>query len=186
MWIATDSARVEERMRGLGANVLRTGPASNGTRRVALAAERLDVDVVLNVQGDQPAVDPAHIRVLASIMDRAVLGTIASTWPAGVDPRGTARVKIAVEEGYATDFSRHPIPGQSLRLHLGLYGYSQAMLRRVTSLPIGVRACAEGLEQLTWLEAGLPICVGCVGPAAPAVDTMEQLEEVRSILQSTP
>lgn len=176
VWVATDSDAIEAAVTGFGGAVIRTGPALNGTHRVGEAAEAIEADAFLNVQGDQPLLDPESVRALAGRVGSAAIATIAAPLPveAQADP---ARVKVWIRDGWATDFSREHRP--NARLHVGLYGFTREALRRVISLPIGARARAEGLEQLTWLEAGLPVGVELVGATASAVDTPEHLERVR-------
>lgn len=181
--VATDDDAIAETIAAYGGTVVRTGPAANGTRRVALAAAGFEADVIVNVQGDQPLVDPAAIHaVFRAVCTHASIATLAAPWPDGVPRTSAAHVKVWRDRnGFATDFSRHPLrPGAGL--HVGLYGFPRSVLHRVTSCPVGERARVEGLEQLTWLEARQPIFVGLVAEAASAVDTPEQLARVRAIL----
>jgi CMP-2-keto-3-deoxyoctulosonic acid synthetase len=180
--VATDSAEIAAVITAFGGEVALTGPAANGTLRVAEVARGRTEPVVLNVQGDQPLLDPDHVRLVASLVrgeSGPTIATLAARWPDDVDPADHHHVKVRVtDDGLAADFSRDPL-GAPHRLHLGIYAFTRAALDRVTALAIGDRARAEGLEQLTWLEAGLPIRVGRVGLTAPAVDTAEQLADVR-------
>ncbi|MCB9675410.1 MAG: NTP transferase domain-containing protein [Alphaproteobacteria bacterium] len=175
--VATDSDAIASAVEGFGGEVARTGAAENGTQRVALAIAGRDWTHVLNVQGDQPRLDPEHVRALARLAATADLATVAADLDPAVrdDP---SVVKVRIEAGRAVDFRRDAPPGYTHR-HLGLYAFTRDALLRVTSRPVGARARAEGLEQLTWLEGGWSIQVVCVGSSAPAVDTLAQLEAVR-------
>lgn len=175
--MATDAHEVLDEVARFGGIAVHTGPAANGTLRCAAAMG--SAQVVLNVQADQPLLDPAHVRALAERMQTAELGTVVTPWEG--DPEERARVKAVLDGDRAVDFYRGPLPTPRWR-HLGLYGFSRAMLQRVASLPVGQRAREQGLEQLTWLDAGLPIHVVRVERAATAVDTPEQLARLRARL----
>ncbi|MEZ4320195.1 MAG: NTP transferase domain-containing protein [Myxococcota bacterium] len=180
--VATDSPEIAEVVQSFGGDVWTTGPAASGTHRVAEVARRLDRAIFVNVQGDQPRVSPFHIRDLVAHMERsgAEIATVATPLRPGErdDP---AVVKVAMHPGtpVARDFRRDDAPGFDHR-HLGLYAYTREALLRVTSGPVGTRARAEGLEQLTWLEGGASIHVVLVDAAASSIDTMVQLERARA------
>lgn len=180
--VATDDDRIAEVVAGFGGAVVRTGDHPNGTLRVAEAARSVDAAYVLNVQADQPLLDPHAVRVLAElVVERDCISTLCCPFPVGREV-DRARVKVWVDErGFARDFARDWKADEG-RLHLGLYAFPRDQLSRVTSLPIGERARAERLEQLTWLDAGFPIAVGEVEGAVTAVDTPEQLAAVRTLL----
>lgn len=170
-------------VRAHGGAVFETGDHPNGTRRVAEVARAIPSEVVLNVQADQPLLDPEAVRVLAALVHASGrIGTLASPWPVGVPLSSPDVVKVWIgEDGVAADFSRVARQPGALR-HLGLYGFPRELLLRVTSTPIGERARAEGLEQLTWLDAGQPIVVGEVEQAHASVDTPDQLARARQFL----
>lgn len=174
--IATDSAEVADDVALDGAIVVRTGAADNGTLRVAEAARGRSEAIVLNVQGDQPLLDPAHIRCLVERMRSCAIGTLVTPYTGA--PDDPAIVEAVLDGDRALDFRRMP-QGIPAWRHLGLYGFTRAALDRVNSLPVSARARANGLEQLTWLDAGLEIRVATVSHAEPAVDTPEQLEQIR-------
>ena len=181
VFVATDSSQISSIVEGFGGAVIRTGPAENGTRRVAEAARTLGVRAVLNVQGDQPLLEPAHIQVLAQQMHTAAIATLACSWPETEWREDPARVKVQIEGELAIDFSRTKYTDTGL-LHIGMYGFRTEVLHRVTSLPVSARARTERLEQLTWLEAGWTIGVEEVSQSATSVDTLEQLEQVKKTL----
>jgi 3-deoxy-manno-octulosonate cytidylyltransferase (CMP-KDO synthetase) len=159
----------------------------NGTERVAAASEQVRADGYVNVQGDEPLVDPGAIAAVADLLRRgAEMGTAARPLAAGeaADP---SVVKVVLGEGgRAIYFSRSLIPharnaGEVAPLaHLGIYGYSAASLRRFASLPETPLERAEGLEQLRALYYGQRIDVA-VGPwHSLAVDTPDDLERARA------
>lgn len=179
--VATDHVSVASCVRDLGGEVVLTGPAPNGTARVAEVAHRLGLTRVINVQGDQPLLDPAHVDAVAKGLEGASVATAASELPAGADPADPALVKVVVDRrGRALYFSRLPIPRCGpWRLHVGIYGFAPGAIERCVVAPIEGLARSEDLEQLAWLEAGEGIGVVSVSAAAPGVDTPAQLEALR-------
>jgi 3-deoxy-manno-octulosonate cytidylyltransferase (CMP-KDO synthetase) len=179
--IATDDDRVEAVARRIDAEVVRTGPARNGTHRAALAIGAADTDVVV-VQADQPLLDPVHVRVLVDQLQDAPVATLAA--PLEGDPADPARVKVALgPDGRAAAFSRRPIPeGGPYLVHLGLYGFRSGALARCVAAPTSPRAAEEDLEQVAWLDAGIRIAVAEVDRCPPSVDTPADLERVRRLL----
>ncbi len=175
--VATDDDRVVDALVPLGVDVVRTGPAPNGTARVAAIAPP-DVAVV-NVQGDQPLVDPAHLRLLAGACRGDHVVTLCA--PLEGDPAAPARVKVAPS---LDDFSRRPFPGAAPRIHVGLYAFGPGLVHRCAAAPPSVRSRAEDLEQLAWIDAGVPVRAIPVANATPSVDTPDDLLHLRAILAS--
>ncbi|MDP2304568.1 MAG: 3-deoxy-manno-octulosonate cytidylyltransferase [Pseudomonadota bacterium] len=182
--VATDDARIAEIVRAHGGEAVMTGPCVSGTDRVAEAARNRGARVVVNVQGDEPFVDPTDItRVGAAVSDGTPIATAAAPLTEGVeDP---ARVKVVCDEaGRALYFSRHPIPhGGPWRLHVGIYAFTAAALEAVAGLPPSPLERAERLEQLRWLEAGYRIRVVPVPEGPLSVDTPEDLIRARARLE---
>lgn len=183
--VATDDARIAEVVGAFGGRALLTSPACpSGTDRVAeaarsLAAEGLDFEAVVNVQGDEPFLDPGAIGEVAGLLaatktdGRAPMATLARALEAGEAERPSV-VKVACDlEGYALFFSRAPI-GQNLA-HVGLYAYTRERLEQIAALPVTPLEAAERLEQLRVLEHGLPIAVGRTGWRSAGIDTPEDL-----------
>lgn len=195
--IATDGPKLSEAARAFGAEVVETDPAlPSGTDRVAVAAESLGVDasaVIVNVQGDEPEIDPGHVEQLFGLLERegeagaevATLATLRHDVEGFRDPN---RVKVARRsDGCAVYFSRAPIPfprdlaGSEDRLtaalpwlcHLGIYGFRPAALVAFRGTAPTPLESTERLEQLRFLEMGFRIQVGEVTEAAPGIDTWE-------------
>jgi len=188
--IATDDAEIAAVARRFGAPVAMTSPACpSGTDRVAETVRRLPAaDLIVNVQGDEPEIDPAHIDALIALLESdaaagmATLATPIRTRAMLDDP---ACVKVTFDErGRALYFSRSPIPyprewsdgllsaePPSFHQHLGIYAYRRELLLRMTALPPSRLEKIERLEQLRVLEAGEPLLVGVVAAAARGVDT---------------
>lgn len=176
--VATDHPRIVQVVSAFGGEVVLTGPANNGTRRVALAVGDARVQVV-NVQADQPLLDPAHLEVLLRRLDG---GAPVATLYADLDgdPDDPARVKVVCDDGRAVRFSRSPVPaGGPYRVHVGIYGFGPGWLARCAAAPITDGARAEDLEQVAWLDAGIAIHIDRVDRSTGSVDTPEDLAEVR-------
>ncbi len=183
--VATDDARIADVVRARGGEAVMTGVCVSGTDRVAEAARGRGARVVINVQGDEPFVEPADItRVAAAVSDGVPIATAAAPLLDGAeDP---ARVKVVCDDqGCALYFSRSPIPhGGPWRLHVGLYAFTAAALEAVAGLPPSPLERAERLEQLRWLAAGYRIRVVSVPSGPLSVDTPEDLAHARARLAS--
>lgn len=198
--VATDDPRIVSAVRAFGGEVVLTSPHHrSGTDRLAEAAARLDAEVVVNVQGDEPFLDPGGIDAAVDpLLDDPSLemATLASPLRSAEDLLSPAVVKVVVDgRGDALYFSRSPIPavrgqdpGEAVRRglalrHVGLYVYRRRTLLRLASLPPSPLEEAEALEQLRALHHGirLRVVVREVEPG-PAVDTPEDLERARRML----
>ncbi|HEY5678085.1 MAG TPA: 3-deoxy-manno-octulosonate cytidylyltransferase [Myxococcales bacterium] len=191
--VATDDARIAQAVAAAGFRPLMTDPACrNGTERIAQAARDLPADGYLNVQGDEPLIDPEAIaQVAAMLRAGAQLATLARPLQKGEEDLPQV-VKVVLDSaGRALYFSRSLIPypraaGEVAPLaHIGLYGFSAAALQQFARLPETALERAEGLEQLRALWHGIPIAVGVGDFRSVAVDTPEDLERVRSLFAET-
>jgi 3-deoxy-manno-octulosonate cytidylyltransferase (CMP-KDO synthetase) len=187
--VATPDAEIYDACRAFGAEAAITrADHPSGTDRIAEVAERLDADVYVNVQGDEPLLPAATIRALAAPM-------IEGTYPVGSvfapcpkeETDNPAVVKVVMRlDGSALYFSRHAIPyprgDRRLFKHIGLYAYRRAALEAFVKVEPTPLERAESLEQLRFLEMGYAIQMFEGSGSALAVDTPEQAEEVRRIL----
>ena len=204
--VATDDERITAAVRAFGGEVTLTSPGhATGTDRIAEAARACDAEIVVNVQGDEPMLDPAWMdeALRPVIEDRAVPMSTLSLPLRDVDEMlSPSVVKVVTDaRGDALYFSRSPIPHVRLdggapresadaavkrglaRKHVGLYVYRRETLERFATLPPSPLETAEGLEQLRALEDGVRIrVVATDGRAGVAVDTPEDLERVRRLL----
>jgi 3-deoxy-manno-octulosonate cytidylyltransferase (CMP-KDO synthetase) len=185
--VATDAAEVAAVARARGIDVTMTPPARNGTERVAAAAAAMTLSpgtTVVNVQADEPLVDPGLLRAIAgAVTPRTPIATAAAPLAAeeAADP---ARVKVIVDaQARARQFSRQPIPrGGPYWVHVGVYAFEVGILAAVVALPPTEIEAGEKLEQLRWMQAGYAIAVVRAGHAGPSVDTPSDLERVRAIV----
>ena len=187
--VATDDERIAEAVRSFhGRAVMTRADHPSGTDRVAEVARGLDAEIVVNVQGDEPEIEPSNIDTLVGLLagDPTVrIGTLACPFPADADPSDPNAVKVVLDaRGRALYFSRSLIPyprdtagrptvaGQWL-LHLGIYAYRRSFLLELAKLPPTPLEQREKLEQLRTLENGHAIAVGIVEKAAIGIDTPE-------------
>ena len=189
--VATDDARIVEAVESAGFRALMTDPACrNGTERIAQAARDLPADGYLNVQGDEPLIDPRAIAQVASLLRAgAQMATLARPLqPSEADLPQVVKV-VLDDRRRALYFSRSLIPyprsgGEVAPLaHIGIYGFSSETLQRFAKLPETALERAEGLEQLRALSYGIPIDVGVGDYRSIAVDTPEDLERVRRLFE---
>ena len=187
--MATDDARIAKTVEAAGFRALMTDPACrNGTERIAQAARDLPADGYLNVQGDEPLIDP---RAIARVAELVRSGAEMATLARSLEPGEAARpqvVKVVLDARQrALYFSRSLIPyprreGEVAPLaHIGIYGFSAETLRRFARLEETPLERAEGLEQLRAIWHGIPIEVAVVDHRPAAVDTPEDLERVRRL-----
>ena len=189
--IATDSEEILERCRAHGCHVRMTSVKHrSGTERVHEIAESIDADVYLNVQGDEPMIRAAHIEALVKLLeDPAVpVGTLKTpASPEDISDPNAVKV-VSDRSGRALYFSRSTIPydrdGSRPRYfkHLGAYAYRRPALDRFIALPESSLERAERLEQLRFLENGIPIYAAETPYDSIGVDTEEDLARVVRLL----
>src|SRR5579863_1230839 len=190
--IATDSEEIMNVCRQHGWDAEMTSPAHrSGTERVHEISGRESADVYINVQGDEPMVRPDQLATLLHVMENpaAQVGTVM-TPAANVDISNPNAVKVVTDlTGRALYFSRATIPfdrdGAKPKYfkHLGLYAYRKPALDSFVTLPESALEKSERLEQLRFLENGIPIYVGETPHDSVGVDTEEDLERVLALLQ---
>jgi 3-deoxy-manno-octulosonate cytidylyltransferase (CMP-KDO synthetase) len=189
--VAADDERIAAALRPYGTRVELTRPDHpSGTDRVAEVARGLEAQIVVNVQGDEPEIEPAAVDVLIELMRRspwAEMATLATPFPRGEDPGDPNLVKVVVgRDGRALYFSRSPIPHArddagaervAPLLHIGLYGYRRPFLQKLAEYRPTPLEETEKLEQLRVLEYGHTIVVGVVDRRSHGIDTPRQYAE---------
>lgn len=200
--VATDSEDVAATCRAFGAEVVLTATTHpSGTDRVAEVAALpayAHADVVVNVQGDEPFVEEAHVAAAVGLVrDGWPIGTIATPMHTAAALADPAVVKVVRRpDGAALYFSRAPVPHVRGRApsaeelasprflrHLGVYAYAPEALQRWVSLPPSDLEQLERLEQLRPLEAGIALGVAIVDEAARGVDTLDDARAAAARLQ---
>jgi 3-deoxy-manno-octulosonate cytidylyltransferase (CMP-KDO synthetase) len=191
--IATDSDEILALCRHHGWSARMTSPQHrSGTERVHEISNALQADVYLNVQGDEPLSRPEHIASLLEVMkDPDVLVGTLKTPAAPIDIPNPNAVKVVTDaRGRALYFSRATIPFDRDNAHppyfkhLGFYAYRKPALDQFVSLPESGLEKSERLEQLRFLENGIPIHVGETSFDTVGVDTEDDLRRVEEILRA--
>jgi len=190
--VATDSEEILESCRRHGWKAQGTSTAHrSGTDRVHEIANSIAADVYINVQGDEPLVRREQIAALIDVMKNPAVqvGTVKTLCPAEEIHNPNAVKVVTAPDGKALYFSRATIPfhrdGAWTRYfkHLGLYAYRKAALELFVSQPESALEKCERLEQLRFLENGIPIYVGETPYDSVGVDTEEDLQRVEEILR---
>ncbi len=195
--VATDDERIVKAVEGFGGEARMTrSEHRTGTERVAEVAAREDGDVFLNVQGDEPLLDPNAIdAAVSSLLEepQASISTVATLIKTPGDIMDPNVVKVVLDfDGSAIYFSRAPIPwvrdtASKIQVrhlkHLGLYVFQREALLEYPTLPQGELERIEQLEQLRWLENGWKIRVTEVEHDAISVDVPEDVTRVEKLLQ---
>ncbi|ANZ14903.1 3-deoxy-manno-octulosonate cytidylyltransferase [Streptomyces noursei] len=193
--VATDDHRIEEVCQQLGIPCLMTGEHATGTDRVAACAQHLQADGYINVQGDEPFIDPAAIDAVSEAVAHLEAATpavnaytpIADT-AAAID-HNVVKVVIGTDSN-ALMFSRQPIPYPrsgypAYFRQLGLYGFTAAGLEVFRELDQGPLERTEGVEMLRFVEHSYNVRMLPVADAGLAVDTPEDLVRAQRLLQRT-
>lgn len=199
LYVATDDQRIYDAVAAFGGKAIMTRPEhSSGTDRLAEAAESINCDIIVNIQGDQPFIDPVMIEeaVEPLLHDPAVvLSTLMCPIVREEELNDPAVVKVVTNQaGNALYFSRSLIPfprndnSRPFYEHVGLYVYRKEMLFKVAALPMTPLEETESLEQLRWLDHGLPIRVietKCQDRdfSGFSVDTAEDLKRAEALFQ---
>ncbi|HEX7183952.1 MAG TPA: 3-deoxy-manno-octulosonate cytidylyltransferase [Thermoanaerobaculia bacterium] len=190
--VLTDDERIARAVEAFGGEWEMTpAECASGTDRIAHAARRWDAAAVVNVQGDEPLIDPEAVtrlaRHLAEHPEDPVVTLAADALPEEIGNPNAVKVVLSLA-GYALYFSRSAVPyprqegGARPLKHLGIYGYQRAALLRLAELPPTPLETSESLEQLRALENGIPIRVLRSERSSPGVDTREDLERVERLL----
>ncbi|MEE9583935.1 MAG: 3-deoxy-manno-octulosonate cytidylyltransferase [Candidatus Brocadiales bacterium] len=193
--VATDDQRIYDVVKGFGGCVRKTSPGHNsGTERVAEVAKELDpdIDIIVNVQGDEPEVRPDMVDTVVSALSddpKAVMSTLANPITSQSELNDPHAVKVVIDNnGYALYFSRSPIPygnhpetdspdeGISFK-HLGIYAYRRDFLINYATLPPTALEKAEDLEQLRAISNGYKVRVSITPHRCHGIDTPEDFEE---------
>lgn len=196
--VATDDARIVDAVKAFGGEAVMTrSDHRTGTERVAEVAAREEGDVFVNVQGDEPLIDPVSIdTAVGALLEEpaAQLATIATPVRHMGDIMDPNVVKTVLDfEGNALYFSRAPIPwvrDTQSRVHvkywkhLGLYVFQRGALLEYPTLPLGELERVEQLEQLRWLENGWKIRVAEVAHDAASVDVPEDVTRVERLMKA--
>lgn len=203
--IATDDPRIVDAVNAAGFDaVITRADHATGTDRIAEVAHNLRADIIVNVQGDEPLIDPETIdRAVQALIDdpEAQISTIWEPITNEADVDNPSVVKVTFDKaGYATNFSRNPNSNPAaeksvstesspdvgllfnFKKHTGLYAYRREFLLQFARWPQTENERRESLEQLRALDRGVKIKVVPAASPSIGVDTLEDLERVRAIV----
>jgi 3-deoxy-manno-octulosonate cytidylyltransferase (CMP-KDO synthetase) len=206
LYVATDDTRIADEVKRFGGNAIMTSPDhKTGTNRCLEAYELisktsgLKYDVIINIQGDEPLLDPAQLETLKGLFtdEYIMMGTLVSAVRDRSDLENDSEVFVVFDKNRnALYFSRSVIPylvnidrahwfdHHTFYKHVGMYAYTPEALEIYASLPPSGLENTEGLEQNRWLENGYSIKIGITSRPGMCVDTQEDLERVRAIIKN--
>ena len=208
VYVATDDERILSAVEAFGGRAVMTRTDhKSGTDRIEEAVEKIEKqgmnkegqgDVIINIQGDEPFVQPSQIKTLMALFDdpETQIGTLGKRFESMEAVKNPNSPKIVTDHrGFALYFSRSVIPfirgievedwlsHYPFLKHLGVYAYRREVLAEVTKLPQGVLEKAESLEQLRWLENGYRIRVGMTEVETVGIDTPADLDRAEQFLK---
>lgn len=202
--VATDDDRIAQTVKEFGGDVCMTSPNHpSGTDRCREVVDKMNINAqaVINIQGDEPFIDPLQIELICRCFDddRIQLATLVKKITSQETLFSPNSPKVIVDKNnFAIYFSRHPIPfirnheaenwlsRHTFFQHIGIYGYSTSALRQITELKPSSLEGAESLEQLRWIENGFRIKTAVTELETVAVDTPEDLQRILKNLTSAP
>jgi len=197
--VATDNKAIYDHVRVFGGNVLMTGEFHNsGTERCVEVVDKLylegeNYDYVINIQGDEPYIEPEQISQVAECFSdpHTQLATLVKKITSPVELSDPNVVKVVVDkDGYALLFSRSVIPfirgkeqhewlsSATFYKHVGIYGYETSVLKKIVTLPVSALEQAESLEQLRWLYHGYRIKTQMTEYESIAIDSPADLLKI--------
>jgi 3-deoxy-manno-octulosonate cytidylyltransferase (CMP-KDO synthetase) len=200
VWVATDDKRIFNAVINFGGNAVMTSVThKSGTDRCAEAAriigEEMSVDVIINIQGDEPFVHSDQIEQLKLCFSVPTdIATLVKKIDTQEELHNTNRPKVVLDKnGFALYFSRSTIPfirnnntnwlkEHDFWSHIGMYAYRAEVLQKLTKLPFGILEKAESLEQLRWLENGFKIMTAPTTHKSIGIDTPEDLDRALQLL----
>lgn len=199
--IATDDVRIADEVKRFGGEFIFTSTNhQSGTDRCAEVIETLPgYDIVINIQGDEPFIEPAQIELLTSCFteEKVQLATLIKSIQSQESVYNPNSPKVVIDvNGRAMYFSRSPIPfirngepgvwaeKHQFYKHIGIYGYRTESLKAITKLPPSSLEIAESLEQLRWIENGFYIQTKVTDLETVAIDTPEDLLKLNKLLKA--
>lgn len=201
--VATDDPRIFDHVKSFGGEVLMTvGDHASGTDRCDEVAKQFpEFEICVNIQGDEPLIDPLQIDLLSTCFKQEQVGiaTLVKKITSSEELHNHNSPKVVLNRNMeAIYFSRAPIPFQrnvdqdswlnhhTYFKHIGIYAYRSAVLSEITKLPVSDLEKAEALEQLRWIENGYKIQAAITAKESLAIDTPEDLTKLLAFLKSAP
>lgn len=191
--VATDDQRIYDHVKELGGEVMMTSTKhQNGTERCGEVIQHFsDIDVVINIQGDEPLIQPQQLDTVLELFNdddaEVEIGTLVKKMDDEHELKNPNRIKVVLDsEKNALYFSRSPVPfrkeGGSFYKHIGIYAWRTAILKDILALNPTELEKSESLEQLRWLYNGFKIRTAETTIETPNIDTPEDLQNVLKAL----
>jgi len=190
--VATDDERIFKEVESFGGKVVMTYTEhKNGTERCAEVAAKIDADVIINIQGDEPFIEPVQIDLLADCFNEVdtQIATLIRKIDWDDELRNPSRIKVVLnKKNEAMYFSRSIIPNPISKqhfdelefyLHIGIYGFRKEILMELVNLPPTPLEGTESLEQLRWLENSYRIKCKETSHISVSIDTPQDLENLQ-------
>ena len=199
VFILTDSPEIGAFAKAIGANCIMTSPqCQNGTERIVEALEKINANFIVNVQGDEPFIPPSLIDAIFEIRAKTNCDIATAATPIA-DPEelfNPNNVKVLTNAaGQVIYFSRSPLPyvrgepdpakwleKRKYLKHIGIYGYSKEALKKYSALPKSSLESCESLEQLRFIDAGIPMALVESSYKVVGIDTPEDLQKAEAML----
>lgn len=194
LWVATDDIRIFNAIKNIGGKVMMTDPRHlSGTDRCAEVADILQTDYIINIQGDEPMIQPAQIDELAAVCEGSVgIATLIKKISNSFELFNDSIIKVVKnQENNALYFSRYAIPFSRDRAlshdlisqlpywrHIGIYAYKKDTLLQLSKIPESDLEKCEKLEQLRWLENGFDIKLVETNYDSISIDTPDDYEKL--------
>ena len=192
--VATDGDKIADYCKANNIDVIMTSPDhETGTDRAAEVAARIDADIYVNVQGDEPIIDPASIDTVVNLLKRSIdkgievsTGYIAEATPEQLEDKSAVQLVKTLDDCVLT-FSRYPIPyghaeEMQRTVHVGLYAMTRPALKRFAAWERGPVERAESIELMRYVERGERIACTPIPPGSIGVDTPADAAAVEAIL----
>lgn len=185
--IATDSNLIYETAVGFGAKVAVTTECETGTERIIQVAKSIDSDIIINVQGDEPFINPLDIDLIIELVksNPTCVSTLRTDLieNESTDPNA---VKILTNNDFAVMFTRSNVYNQTdfVHKHIGIYGYSVETLNKISELKPTQNSINNSLEQLTWMDNGIQVVSEFTEYKSFGIDTLEDLERANKFINN--
>tara|TARA_B100001741_G_scaffold68166_1_gene54338 strand:+ start:330 stop:1073 length:744 start_codon:yes stop_codon:yes gene_type:complete len=197
--VATDDPRIAEMAKAFCRVEMTRTDHQSGTDRIAEVTQRCNLDSIINIQGDEPMIEPDVIDQVAALIDKNEMSTAAAPIKLPENWKSPNTVKVVINSSNkALYFSRYPIPflrdyadspiTEKLKTfpylqHIGIYGYQKDALIKLVNYPVSPLEKAEKLEQLRALDNGISIVVAVVKHDSIGIDTPEDLKKIKEKLK---
>ena len=187
VWIATDDMRIFECAIEFGARVMMTTQCDTGTDRVIQVYQTLDSSIIVNVQGDEPFINPEDINQVIHLIKKNPINTVATLrsdlTEEELRDNNTVKIMSGNSSNKVLEFTRNNVNEKSWCKHIGIYGYSSDVLDKILHMEPTQNSIDNSLEQLTWIENGVEMVAGYTEYKSFGIDTPLDLQKANKYLK---